>query len=543
MGYTYEQFEEERGKSPVGSQFSQYDLDLARQYPDAGMSLLNLKQDYANATTDEQRALINTAANQIRGSFGSYSGGADGSKYLYNGTLADNMLGRVTGYDPYSSRNDAAARGTLDQIGSFGSFSYGSAPTYDNAYRRQQREMLDSIVNRPDFSWSKEEDPQWASYKKSYLREGERATADALGQASAASGGRPSSYAATAAAQAGDYYAAQLNDAIPTLYQQAYDRYLKEYQMRQQALDAVNQQEQLEYNKYLTDLSQYNTDRGFGYQAYSDDFNRLLSQLGAYQSAEQMDQNMYQQAFENLLSQYGAAAGREDTKYNRTWQEQALAREQEEQTQSLRRQMLDSMLAAGASPSAEMIAGAGVPTEYVQAMENYHKQQQQASGRTGGGGSKSSGNTEPQQNTEIGNIYRQLYDSGARSEREAYAMLVSMGYNNTQVEKMAGYFGEMLGDGVFDEVDMNGSQGQAGGGADDSSANMRNQPPRYSIVQDPRKTGMTNKVVLDSANGTTLIEVNGMGRMTWEELEEAVNRGDVIEAEDPKTGFHSYRMR
>ncbi|MBD5169318.1 MAG: hypothetical protein HDT20_04245 [Oscillibacter sp.] len=390
MGYTYEDFEKKATDAGMMGQFSQYDLDTARQYPEFGLSILGLKQDYASATTPEQKLLINEAANQIRNSFGSYSGGGDGSKYLYNGTKTDSLLGKVTGYAPYTSRNDGASQGILDQIGSFGSFSYDkAAPTYNNAYVQQQQKLLDSIVNRPDFSWSKEEDPQWGSIKKSYLREGERATADALGQASAASGGRPSSYAVNAATQAGDYYATKLNDMIPTLYQQAYERYLKEFQMQQQALDAVNQQEQLDYNKYLTELGQYNTDRNFDYQAYLDDFSRLQSQLGAYQSAEQMDRDLYQMGLDNLISQYSAAAGREDTLYGRTWQEQALALEQAAQQKSFYQQQLDAMLAAGASPSAEMIAGSGYTNEYVQAMENYHKQQQLAEAVSGSGGGSS----------------------------------------------------------------------------------------------------------------------------------------------------------
>ena len=55
----------------------------------------------------------------------------------------------------------------------------------------EQQALLDAILNREDFSWSKDTDPLYGQYRKSYLREGDRATADALGQAAAASGGRP----------------------------------------------------------------------------------------------------------------------------------------------------------------------------------------------------------------------------------------------------------------------------------------------------------------------------------------------------------------
>jgi hypothetical protein len=61
--YTYEDFEKALAASGLGGQFSEADLRLARQNPDAGMSILTYKQDYNNATTDEARALANAGAN------------------------------------------------------------------------------------------------------------------------------------------------------------------------------------------------------------------------------------------------------------------------------------------------------------------------------------------------------------------------------------------------------------------------------------------------------------------------------------------------
>lgn len=321
MAYTYADFENAVKKAGMTGGFSQYDMDLARRHPEAGLSLLSLKQDYQRSTTDEQRALANAAANQIRSSYGRYTGGTDGTKYY---ALDGSQAGA---YSPtkYGTKIDD----TLDKIGSFGSFSYGAAPTYNNAYQQLQKQMLDEIINRPGFSWSKEEDPTWSSYKKSYLREGDRATANALGQASAASGGRASSYAVNAATQAGDYYAAKLNDVIPTLYQQAYDRYLNEYQMKLSDLGAVNNQEQLAYNRYLTDLSQYNTDRSQAYSQYLNEQDLLQAYLKNLQGqdateysryldsvAQQMAQRQYdgqrtQQDLENrlALAQLGGSYG------------------------------------------------------------------------------------------------------------------------------------------------------------------------------------------------------------------------------------------
>ena len=346
MAYTYDDFVKAANQSGLMGQFSQDDLNLAQKYPEFGLSVLSLKKDYNNATTAEQRLLANQAANELRKSYGNYSGGADGGSFRLESKL--------------NRRSDDL----LDQLGSFGSFSYGEAPTYENTFAQQQKDLLDRILNREDFSWSKETDPQWSSYKKSYLREGDRATANTLAKASAASGGRPSSYAVNAATQAGDYYATKLNDVIPTLYQQAYERYLDEYNMKLKDLNTVNQQEQLDYAKYLDRLGQFNTDRGFAYQNYADDYDRLRSQLADVQGQDQID-----------YARYLDEVSRQQT------------------AQDSIRSQVDAILAAGGSPSANLVSESGYSSEYVKALEDaYRKQEAEKAAKksgSGGGGTMS----------------------------------------------------------------------------------------------------------------------------------------------------------
>lgn len=341
MAYTYDDFVKAANQSGLMGQFSQDDLNLAQKYPEFGLSVLSLKKDYNNAATAEQRLLANQAANELRKSYGNYSGGADGGSFRLESKL--------------NRRSDDL----LDQIGSFGPFSYDEAPAYENAFAQQQKDLLDRILNREDFSWSKETDPQWSSYKKSYLREGDRATANALAQASAASGGRPSSYAVNAATQAGDYYATKLNDVIPTLYQQAYERYLDEYNMKLKDLNTVNQQEQLDYAKYLDRLGQFNTDRGFAYQNYADDYDRLRSQLADVQGQDQID-----------YARYLDEVSRQQT------------------AQDSIRSQVDAILAAGGSPSANLVSESGYSSEYVKALEDAYRKQEaeKATKKSGSGG-------------------------------------------------------------------------------------------------------------------------------------------------------------
>lgn len=393
MAYTYDDFEKARAGSDV--YFSQYDLDLAKQHPEFGMSVLDLKKQYAAAQTPEQRALINAQANELRKNYGYYSGGADGSSYISTGK--------------YAPKIDE----TLDKIGSFKPFEYGSAPSYENRFQQKQQELLDAALNRDPFSWSKETDPQYSSYKKTYLREGERATADALAKASAASGGRPSSFAVNAATQAGDYYATKLSDVIPTLYQQAYERYLKDYQMKLSDLNAVNQQEQMDYAKYLDRLNQFNTDRSFDYNNYLGEYGRLQDYLGGLQ-------------------------GQDQTTYNRYLDVLDREREKQQAAQELSRAQIDAMLQVGVSPSAGLIGKSGYENEYIQALENYYKQQSAAK-TSGGRGSGGGGGGKPKSKMNL--TTAQKMAKAGQFTQEVLDTLHAGGFNDAYLASVYGYTG------------------------------------------------------------------------------------------------------
>lgn len=213
VSYTYDDFLKAYNQSGIG--FSDADMQLAQKNPNAGMGLIDAKVRWNQAKTSAERAKYNQQAESIRSLYGGYLGGDDGF-----------------GYTPVDSPNDYTA------------------------------------PEKPTFSYNLESDPVWQAYKKQYTREGQRATQDALGITAASTGGIPSSYATAAATQAGDYYAAQMTDKVPELYQQA-------------------------YNRYLNELSQWNADRSFGYGQYIDELNTQIANR--------------QEALQNAL--YGAQIG------------------------------------------------------------------------------------------------------------------------------------------------------------------------------------------------------------------------------------------
>lgn len=290
--FTYDQFRKAAQDSGLMGEFSPADLSLAQRNPDAGMSLLKYKQDYHAATTDEARALANLGAEGIRSSYGNYTGGDNGGSF-YLDRLSPSSFdgGRAPTYENQYAGDIADL---WEQQKNYGSYDYGeAAPVYNNRYDDTIQDLIQGILNREDFSYDPATDPLYQNYRKQYTREGQRATADTLGQAAAASGGIPSSYATTAAAQAGNYYAAQMTDKIPELYQLAYNQYLNDYNMQLSDLGVVQGAEQSDYDKYLNELNQYNTDRAFDYNAWLDEYNMTKDQLQTAQGLEQLDYTKY----------------------------------------------------------------------------------------------------------------------------------------------------------------------------------------------------------------------------------------------------------
>lgn len=290
--FTFDQFQKAAQDSGLMGEFSPADLSLAQRNPDAGMSLLKYKQDYHAATTDEARALANLGAEGIRSSYGNYTGGDNGGSFYLDPLSPSSFDG---GKAPtYQNQYAGDIADLWEQQKNYGSYDYGKdAPVYNNRYDDTIQDLIQGILNREDFSYDPATDPLYQNYRKQYTREGQRATADTLGAAAAASGGIPSSYATTAAAQAGNYYAAQMTDKIPELYQLAYNQYLNDYNMQLSDLGVVQGAEQSDYDKYLNELNQFNTDRAFDYNAWLDEYNMTKDQLQTAQGLEQLDYTKY----------------------------------------------------------------------------------------------------------------------------------------------------------------------------------------------------------------------------------------------------------
>lgn len=362
---TYQDFLDAANKNNILGQFSSYDLDLAKKYPEFGLGMVTLKNNYANATTAEQRAMYNAMANEMRSQYGNYTADSAGLGFIPGGL------------SPGSFQEDGRYDDLLDGMLNYGDFNWSTpAPSFDSKYDSILQDLVNKANNYEDFTYDVESDPLYGQYRKQYLREGDRATRDALAKMAASNGGQVSTSAAAAASQAGDYYAAQLSDKVPELEQRAYSKYMDEYNRILSNLQATQSQEQLDYNKYLNAYQQWLTDRNQAYQQYLDKFGMMQSNLGALES----DRNFN---YGQLLDQIG-------------WNNDRFDREQSmnQASKDDARAQVDAILQAGGNPPQNLIDASGYDKAYIDALKKYYSMQQYSGGRSSGGrssGGRSSG--------------------------------------------------------------------------------------------------------------------------------------------------------
>lgn len=280
MAYTYNDFLRAANSSGVMDRFSQDDLTVAQKNPEYGLSMVSLMKDLTGATTAEQRLLATEAANQLRKNYGVYGTG-----------------------NTYAGSFGSAIGDLQNQIQNYGSFNYGNETVY--------QQLLNAVANQQPFRYDQSSDPSYSALKKTYLREGERAGANALAQAAAASGGKVSSYAAQAAQQANNYYAGQLADIIPTLEQNAYQRYLSDFESKLSGLSALQSDRAQEQENWLNQYNMLQNSLGNLQQQDATDYQRYLDQVEQQMLAEQNAQAQQQYAdqqaqlkYENALALY-----------------------------------------------------------------------------------------------------------------------------------------------------------------------------------------------------------------------------------------------
>lgn len=296
MAKSFEELMELYGSNKIGNA----DIALGRNNPGALETILKERQNWANATTQEEKTAAHNRAENIRKAYGSYSGGGDGMKGQYSPT--------------YVKPSGAAENSNVDALfNKFNEAYKNPAPTWTPRYEAEIQGLLSDISNRKGFSYNMNEDPMYQQYRDQYIREGQRAMKDTAAQTAALTGGYGSTYGAIAAQQGYDNYLAGLNDRVPQLEQMAYGRYTDELADKYNQLGAYQTEENRLYGQYMDALGQYNTDRNFAFGSmqaamdqnnYENEFDRNLfeSDRNYGLTEEQWKFQQQQQAIENALS-------------------------------------------------------------------------------------------------------------------------------------------------------------------------------------------------------------------------------------------------
>ena len=250
-----------------------------------------------NADGSYQSQLVNK--NQTTRNYGgSYQ--TRNSPYTMSGVsdyTRSKLNGLEGGYMPSGSVQAALAY--LEQV------KASKPDAYQSRWDDELTSLYDQIRNRKKFSYDMGTDPLYLQYREQYQRLGRLAMQDTMGQAATLTGGYGSTYGEQVGQQAYNAYLQNLNDIVPQLQQQAYQRYQDEGTDLYSQYSLVKGRDDTDYGRYRDTVSDY----------YSD----LSDARSAYNSERSLDQSQW----ETMLNYWAQKANNENAAYL-----QALAAEQ-----------------------------------------------------------------------------------------------------------------------------------------------------------------------------------------------------------------------
>ena len=165
---------------------------------------------------------------------------------------------------------------------------------FESKYEDQISSILDNIMNRPKFSYTSEDmvnDDLYKMYRDQYMRQGNLAMRDTMGNAAALTGGYGNTYASAAGQQAYDNYVSMLNDKALDFYDRAYQRYNDEGQNLYNQMNVVTGLDNTDYQRHRDTVSDYYNDlnyyNGRYNQEYGYDYGQYQDQVAADQWAQE----------------------------------------------------------------------------------------------------------------------------------------------------------------------------------------------------------------------------------------------------------------
>ena len=186
---------------------------------------------------------------------------------------------------------------------------------YSAQWQSRIDELVQKILNREDFSYDLNADALYQQYKDQYVRGGQLAMLDTMGQAQAMTGGYGNSYAQSAGQQAYESYLQRLNEVVPELYNLAQDRYQQAGQALADRYALLSDREAADYGRYQDQRSawlrerdylsgRYDTERQYDYQQYLNDLNFAYGQ-----ERDRVSDEQWQAEFDESVRRYNHDKG------------------------------------------------------------------------------------------------------------------------------------------------------------------------------------------------------------------------------------------
>ena len=131
-------------------------------------------------------------------------------------------------------------------------------PSYSSPWQSQLEDTWKKIQEQPNFQYDVNADALWNQYKDQYIRQGQMAMEDTMGQAQAMTGGYGNSYAQSVGQQTYQGYLQGLNDNMPQFIQMAQDQHKAENDRLLTEYGILSDLESKDYSRWQDEQAQRN---------------------------------------------------------------------------------------------------------------------------------------------------------------------------------------------------------------------------------------------------------------------------------------------
>lgn len=234
---------------------------------------------------------------------------------------------------------------------------------YQSAYTPQMQAQFDAIMNRQPFQYDLGTDAVFQQMSDMYVQQGRRAMQNAIGEATALTGGYGNSHAQGVGQAAFGNYLQQLGAQVPQFQQNTFARWQSEGADMMDRYNMAAAREESDYARYQDALSNYWAEADRAQQAADNMYNR---EYGEY---------MDNQALAQQKAEWNHSVSSEAREYAYS--------------------LAMMMLQGGEMPSAQVLEAAGISEQDAKAIKAMNTPKS-----TGGGGGSSGNNGSTQKESE-----------------------------------------------------------------------------------------------------------------------------------------------